>query len=158
MENKNSIIDTHFIQTTPPGEKQQTAMNNRTGMSMVAHSILNKKIMNSKTIYLSGPEKNFHEFEKVDKELTAMGFKVINPHVICQSVDPKLFKNEEDYWQHCMRLCIAELSAFADLLVTLTGWEDNRGAKKEVGVARELGFIPVEHIVAFLSRYEANAN
>lgn len=144
MKNKNSIIDTHFIKTTPPGDKQQSTMN-------------------KKTIYLSGPitgmpENNFREFALVEERLNAMGYNVINPHVICQNVNPKLFKNEEEYWQHCMRLCVAEMAAFADTVLTLKGWEDSRGAKEEVGIARELGFITVEHIVAFLAKHETHVN
>jgi hypothetical protein len=109
-----------------------------------------------KTIYLSGPitgmaENNFTAFAKVEEKLNALGHNVLNPHTICQDVNPKDFATEEHYWQYCMRLCVAAMSVDADMVLTLDGWEHSRGAKKEVNIARELGFIEVQSTVKFLA-------
>lgn len=118
--------------------------------------------MKQKTIYLSGlrtliPENSYHEFDLVEKKLNELGHIVINPHVVCQDVARHLFENDEEYLEQCMRLCMAEMVAFADTLVTLKDWELCNDSKKEVSIARALGFISIEHIISFLAN-ESNAN
>lgn len=110
--------------------------------------------MSKKVVYLSGPitgmdENNYKAFAHCQEKIEAMGFQVLNPHEICQFIDPKLYETEEDFWQACMRECCSKLP-YAHHIVTLEGWENSRGAKKEVAIARELGFIEVHHIITFL--------
>lgn len=113
-------------------------------------------------VYLSGPISNmpgdnFKEFALAQEKIEAMGFKVLNPHEICRFIDPGLYDSTEAHWEACMRECCAKLP-YAHHLVTLQGWEISKGAKKEVAIARELGFIKVHHIITFLNSKNATDN
>lgn len=112
-----------------------------------------------KTVYISGPiteipGNNFREFALAQERIEAMGFIVLNPHEICRFIDPKLYETPELYWEACMRECCAKLP-YAHCVVTLQGWENSKGAMKEVAIARTLGFIPVHYIMTFLKSNNA---
>lgn len=111
-------------------------------------------------VYLSGPisdiaNGNFKEFATAQEKIEALGYRVMNPHEICRFIDPKLYETKQAYWEACMRACLQQLP-LANKLVTLKDWELSKGAKIEVAIARETGFIEVHHIMTFLN-IKANA-
>ena len=113
-------------------------------------------------VYLSGPitdlpENNFSAFAHAQEKIEAMGYVVLNPHEICRFIDPALYETKELHWEACMRECCANLP-YAHCVVTLEGWEKSKGARKEVAIARELGFIPVHFILTFLNPNNAINN
>ncbi len=108
-----------------------------------------------KVIYLSGPitgykSTSFQEFAHMQEKIEAMGFRVLNPHELCRFINPSDYLKPELYWEACMRVCLASLP-YAHVVVTLKDWELSKGAKKEVAIARETGFIEVVHFVTFLN-------
>lgn len=110
-----------------------------------------------KIVYLSGPISNivggnFREFALAQEKIEALGFTVLNPHDLCRNIDGNEYESEEAYWEACMRNCLCALP-FANILVTLNNWEESRGAKIEVEIARATRFIEVEPITKFLLRY-----
>jgi len=102
------------------------------------------------TIYLSGPislggkagertRKVFtNRFKKATKRLRESGFTVIDP----TECPPE--KTWENYMRHGMRAV-----ADADIVLVLPQWEQSRGSRLEVFVARELG-IPVEPVEGWI--------
>ena len=87
-----------------------------------------------KRIYLSGPmtnmlELNFPLFHSTAATLRAAGHSVVNP----AELNP-----EPSTWSECMRRDIAALME-CDTVATLPGWENSKGARLEVHIARELG-------------------
>lgn len=113
--------------------------------------------MGQKVVYISGPISkivggNFEQFAHAQEKIEALGYKVVNPHEVCRFIDPKLYKTPELHWEACMRECLAHLP-YAHILVTLTDWEQSKGAVKEVNIARETGFIEVHPILTFLDKY-----
>lgn len=118
--------------------------------------------MSKKTVYLSGPISditggNFTEFAKAQERIESLGYMVLNPHEICRFIDPSLYESKEAHWEACMRECLSKLP-FAHILVTLTNWEQSKGAIKEVNIARETGFIDIHSIVKFLSPQQQHGN
>lgn len=114
--------------------------------------------MSKKTIYISGPitgmpDNNFKEFAIAQECIEAMGYHVLNPHEICQFIDPKLYENAELFWEACMRECLSKMM-YAHKIVTLKNWENSKGACIEVDVARQTGFIEIESIITFLKKSE----
>lgn len=83
--------------------------------------------------YLSGPitgHPNYRqEFGDAADELRALGYHIINPAEICQVI-PTDQMSYEDIIKIDM-----ELLATADYLVQLPGWEDSKGANRELGFA-----------------------
>lgn len=91
--------------------------------------------------YLSGPisgrdHLNIKEFRLWETKLEEMGLTVIVPHDITEDMP------EDSSWSEFMKKDLAVLLT-CDMVITLTDWYLSRGAKVEVGLARELG-IPVE--------------
>ena len=93
----------------------------------------------STTVYLSGPMTGIPAFNRplfheVAARLRGLGFKVLNP--------AEFFLGDVSLpWSMYMRASVEALLR-ADLVATLPGWENSRGAKLEVAVAEALG-IPV---------------
>lgn len=101
--------------------------------------------MSQKRVYISGPmsglpEFNYPAFHAAAAELRAYGLHVENP---AESPEP-----ECKSWLGFMRLAVAQL-ATCDYVVTLPGWENSKGARVEVELARGLGF-PVKPLHEFL--------
>lgn len=88
----------------------------------------------AKRIYISGPmsnlpQLNFPAFESASKRLRELGYIVISPHEVKQTATD---------WQSCMRTDIKHMMD-ADMVATLDGWMNSKGARIEVGLAEELG-------------------
>ncbi|MCM8532481.1 MAG: DUF4406 domain-containing protein [Lentisphaeraceae bacterium] len=85
-------------------------------------------------IYISGPMTGLPEFNrplfnKVEKELKAVGFNnITNP-----AQPPKQESRRDNMRQDIKALCEC------DLLVTLPNWRQSKGATLEVQVAQEIG-------------------
>lgn len=99
----------------------------------------------AKRVYISGPmsglpEFNYPAFHAAAAELRTYGLHVENP---AESPEP-----ECKSWLGFMRLAVAQL-ATCDYVVTLPGWENSKGARVEVELARGLGF-PVKPLHEFL--------
>jgi hypothetical protein len=98
----------------------------------------------SKVIYISGPmtgkpDFNFPAFNTVALSLRSIGFYVINPADFGQN--PKLT------WVDCLKRDL--LAMFhCDVVVTLPGWENSKGAQLETYVAKALS-IPVMTLAEF---------
>ncbi len=96
--------------------------------------------MASMTLYISGgmsgyAEWNFPLFNAVEKALTDLGYAVVNPSHLNKPGTP---------WEECLRVDLIEmLSQNVQGVAVLPKWEDSRGARLEVHIAKELG-IPVQ--------------
>ena len=90
------------------------------------------------TVYLSGPitgieNYNKEAFDKAEKLVKALGYKVINPHKI------KLLKKfNGKFWGNYMRADLRELMK-ADILILLDGWVKSDGANLELYNAQKIG-------------------
>jgi hypothetical protein len=85
-------------------------------------------------IYISGPmsgyeELNFPAFAQAAERLRNDGHKVISPAEIEQPVKS---------WEACMKEDIKQLMD-ANTVAVLPGWEQSKGARIEVELARSLG-------------------
>lgn len=90
--------------------------------------------------YLSGPVTGNPDYKK---QLTRMGYDVINPAALSQVVPI-----EELSYDTIMEIDMLLLSK-ADYLIQLPGWENSRGANRELGYALATGKIVVslEHLL-----------
>lgn len=83
--------------------------------------------------YLSGPitgHKNYRrQFAEAAAALKDLGYVVINPAELDQALPV-----EEMSYEDIMKIDM-ELLATADYLVQLPGWEDSKGANRELGFA-----------------------
>lgn len=83
--------------------------------------------------YLSGPitgHKNYRQqFARAAGALKEMGYNVINPAAIDDALPVECMSYEA-----IMRIDL-DLLATADYLVQLPGWEDSKGANRELGFA-----------------------
>lgn len=91
--------------------------------------------MTTKLSYISGPmtglpENNFPAFHKAAAELRAKGYPVINP--------AEYDEVEGLQWHQYLRKDIRLLMHCSNVIV-LPGWENSKGARLEVHIARELG-------------------
>lgn len=83
--------------------------------------------------YLSGPitgHPNYRRtFGEAAAKLRALGYDIINPAEICETVPVDRMSYED-----IMEIDLALLS-LADCLVQLPGWETSKGANRELGFA-----------------------
>jgi hypothetical protein len=89
----------------------------------------------NQVVYISGgmtgiKDHNIPEFNRVAEILKGKGYEVINP--------AEFGFSDEFTWEDYMKRDIGELVK-ADIVATLNGWENSRGARLEVFIARELG-------------------
>lgn len=93
--------------------------------------------------YLSGPitgNKDYRrQFAKAAAALKKMGYNIINPAAIDDAIPVECMSYEA-----IMRIDL-ELLATADYLVQLPGWEDSKGANRELGFALGAGKIVVTY-------------
>ena len=88
-------------------------------------------------VYISGKisgtniEDARDDFELAEIQLQKMGHDVINPF--------KIKHPENDFWEGYMKRDIIELMK-CDAIYPLKGWQNSRGAKIEVQLAKELNF------------------
>lgn len=95
-------------------------------------------------IYISGPMTivgpptfNFPAFNRMEKKLTELGHKVLNP---ARNFNGRTDLRRRDY----MRLDLQHVM-MVDALVLLPNWESSPGARAEVLVALELGLQFFDH-------------
>lgn len=96
---------------------------------------------NVRRAYISGkisgiPNGNKSLFETWEHRLQDKGYMVLNPHRICDHLDPKTTS-----WEEYMRVNVPEMLK-ADKVVLLPNWKDSEGAIWEFFVATRFG-IPV---------------
>lgn len=68
------------------------------------------------------------KFKQVEEMLKDRGYAVVNPIELC---------SPETDWQRCMRKDIRELVT-CDAIYVMDNWQDSKGARIEVAVAKEL--------------------
>ncbi len=112
----------------------------------VLHFGANGKVISEsigfKTAYISGkitglPDLNVPKFEAAEKLLRSYGYKVINPHTICNDIP----KHAE--WHEYMKRCVHHLP-LADVVFLLPDWQDSTGARLESVIAHQLGMAVYE--------------
>lgn len=97
-------------------------------------------------IYIAGPmssvqDHNYPEFFRVAAELRALGHGVVNP---AETNGPTLEDALRDVlvnpmeWEDYMRVDLRSITR-VDALCLLPGWQNSKGARLEVTVAKELG-------------------
>jgi hypothetical protein len=86
------------------------------------------------------PNWNFEMFNKTADALRGVGYHVINP--------ADFGANPDETWSQCLKRDLAVLF-HCEHVITIDGWENSRGARLEVHVARELG-IPVTPFDVFV--------
>lgn len=101
-----------------------------------------------KIIYISGPmsglpEMNFPAFEQASKRLRELGYAVISPHEVTLSEYPTGYKpitaeEKKAMWEAFMKEDIKQMMD-CDMVATLEGWMNSKGARIEVGLAEDLG-------------------
>ena len=106
-------------------------------------------MLSKKTIYIAGPmrgypEYNFQAFHDADKDLTAKGWKVINPAQIDidEGFDPKTpqdklsKKDLEDFIVRDIHLVLS-----ADAMAVLPDWEKSRGVAVGFAIANYIDML-----------------
>ena len=88
-----------------------------------------------KRVYVAGkmsgePNLNYHNFNRVAKQLRAEGYHVENP---AENPDPPCKS-----WRKYMEMAIRQL-ATCDAIFLLNGWQDSKGAGVEYELALGLG-------------------
>jgi hypothetical protein len=103
------------------------------------------------TIYISGPitgkrDLNIVAFKEAENLINAAGHAAINPHALCSEITSKVFKTDLGLWLACMRKCVPAIRQ-SDLILLLPGWEESRGARKELSEAliNELEVVTLEN-------------
>ena len=99
----------------------------------------------------------FQVFAKIQKEIEALGYSVINPHDVCRRAKKNKDQSKEEYFKECLRLCLCVLP-LADVVVTIPGWEESKESTIQVEIARKTGFIEVEFSVNFIRRHNGELN
>lgn len=94
-------------------------------------------------IYIAGPVSglpnyNRPAFDECESKLISLGYEVVNPHKICDCLDPT-FDSHADY----MKICLHGLLD-CDAIVFLDGYQDSKGSKIEAIVALHTGIQRVE--------------
>jgi hypothetical protein len=91
-------------------------------------------------VYISGPITgidNYQEnFAKVEGQLCAEGFEVVNPIKVCADM-----KNNN--WCDYMKADIIALVG-CDAIYAMRGWKESKGATIEINLAKSLGMMVVE--------------
>jgi hypothetical protein len=99
--------------------------------------------------YLSGPisgdiEGNLLKFKVAAEELRKRGFKVVSPTEVCDIVGNPAMAGMS--WDWFMRRDIeAMLADDVKGIILLPGWENSRGARCELYIARALDYTVVEY-------------
>lgn len=101
----------------------------------------------AKTAYISGKitgltDLNKPKFEAAEALLRSYGYKVINPHTICNDIHPGA------EWNVFMKRCIKHLPD-ADIVFLLDDWQESDGSVIESVTAHQLGIQ-----VVFLESYK----
>ena len=101
----------------------------------------------AKTAYISGKitgltDLNKPKFEAAEALLRSYGYKVINPHTICNDIHPGA------EWNVFMKRCIKHLPD-ADIVFLLDDWQASDGSVIESVTAHQLGIQ-----VVFLESYK----
>jgi len=98
--------------------------------------------------YLSGPisgdtKGNIAKFRDASAELRARGYKILCPTEVCDiDKDPSLVGKT---WDWFMRRDIEALMAdHVGGIILLPGWEQSRGARVELNLARSLNYVIAE--------------
>lgn len=78
-------------------------------------------------------------FRRAKEQLEAEGYDdIINPAELCEVLPDK-----HTTWEGYMAICL-DLLQMADVLVLLPGWEESRGAQRELGYALAKDMIVLE--------------
>ena len=99
-------------------------------------------------VYISGkmrgvPDYNRWKFAYWTKRLNESGFKAVNPMEIGDSIaSPEEIDASPELVERVLEADIAALRK-CDAIFMLRGWETSEGARRELGVALEMG-VPVE--------------
>jgi hypothetical protein len=98
------------------------------------HLITSK--MNKPKLYISGPISNMPDlnrtaFNSITKKFRDLGYIVVNPHELCNDLNP------ED-WKTCMKRCIVAMMD-CDQLIMIDGWRKSAGATIEYQLAVKIG-------------------
>ena len=95
-------------------------------------------------VYISGPITGVKDYEKAfDKaanELTALGYKPINPVELGKGL--KINLGREPTWDEYMTVCLAVIPT-CNQIYLLAGWENSKGARIEWNRAKELAIEPI---------------
>ena len=107
-------------------------------------------------LYLSGPitsieNNNIKVFAKAAGELREAGFDIVNPLELPPLLEPK------KVWKEYMRLDLIEMLTHCHGVVVLDGWEQSKGARGEIIVAKMLGWpvFTVDCLLAALVDFNA---
>jgi hypothetical protein len=102
-----------------------------------------------KTVYISGPmtgmsDLNKKAFDEAQTHLESYGAVVVNPHDV--GIDAECYPgfdelSDGEKWEIYLRYDLAAM-LMCDMVCTLDGWDDSRGALLEVNTAKAVG-IPV---------------
>jgi len=88
-----------------------------------------------KKVYIAGKISGIEDyayalFEEAEQKFIKKGYQVVNPM--------KLPHNHDKTWESYMKDCVFELVG-CDLIHPLPNWNDSRGARIEMQLAKELG-------------------
>lgn len=87
-------------------------------------------------IYISGKITDtfdyLERFSEAESMLSSLGFDTLNPAKVCDNL-PKTFSHDE-----YLKVCIAMLEC-CDTIFMLDGWEESKGARKELLFAENNG-------------------
>jgi len=84
--------------------------------------------------------RNFALLNTWQSKLQMMGYKVVNPNELLESMDVEEVKPE-----HCARICIKAMMD-CEVVATIGDWWDSKQSKIEVEIARQLN-IPVDPVM-----------
>ena len=99
--------------------------------------------MSKKTIYIAGPMRgyedyNFPAFDAAAEFLEAEGWNVISPAQMDRDLgfNPKRDKVTKKFLQAAMMRDMDAIINHADEIAMLEGWDNSRGARAELAIAR----------------------
>lgn len=88
---------------------------------------------------ITGTSGYLYRFAEVEKMFTNKGFTVINPAKVCSKLPNSL--SHEEY----MHICLPMLD-LCDLIYMIPGWEESKGARRELGYAIRRGIRRVRDV------------